>query len=67
MFESFQDILNVDDLCEALGIGKNTAYSLLSSGQLKAFRHNRVWKIPKIAVVEYIYSKSGFSSNHPIR
>jgi len=58
MFEQYCDLISVDDLCEMLSICKNSAYKLLSSGQLKAFRHNRVWKIPKQAVIEYIISQS---------
>ncbi|MDD4599849.1 MAG: helix-turn-helix domain-containing protein [Negativicutes bacterium] len=58
MFEQYNDILTVDELCEALMIGKNAAYTLLSSGQLKAFRYNRVWKVPKQSVIEYIMQQS---------
>lgn len=61
MFNDYHDILTVDELCELLSIGKNTAYSLLASGQIKAVRINRVWKIPKIAVAEYIFRNSGVS------
>lgn len=42
MFDNYQDIITVDDLCEMLSIGKNSAYTLLASGQVKGFRHNRV-------------------------
>ena len=62
MFEQYSDIVTVEELCEMLSIGKNAAYSLLASGQLKAFRHNRVWKIPKGAVIEYIVKNSGLTS-----
>ncbi len=62
MFDSYQDILTVEDLCEALGIGKNAAYLLLASGQLKAFRYKRVWKIPKVSLVTYVLKTSGISS-----
>ena len=48
------DILTVDDLCDVLRIGKNAAYKLINSGKLKCYRMNRVWKIPKISVIEYI-------------
>lgn len=57
------DILTVDDLCEVLRIGKNTAYKLINSGKLKCYRNNRVWKIPKVSVIEYI----DFERNNYIR
>ncbi|WP_288185210.1 helix-turn-helix domain-containing protein [uncultured Sporomusa sp.] len=58
MYEQYSDIVTVDEFCEMLSIGKNAAYQLLSSGQVKAFRYNRVWKIPKQAVVEYVLRES---------
>lgn len=58
MFEQYNDLVTTEELCEMLSIGKNAAYTLLSSGQLKAFRHNRVWKIPKQGVIEYIMKQS---------
>lgn len=61
MFERYGDLLTVEDFCEMLSIGKNGAYQLLASGKVKAFRHNRVWKIPKQAVVEYVLTQSKLS------
>lgn len=52
------DLITVDELCEFLSIGKNSAYSLLNSGELKAFRIGRIWKISREAVWEYIKRKS---------
>jgi len=58
MYEQYSDIVTVEEFCEMLSIGKNTAYQLLSSGQVNAFRYNRVWKIPKQAVIEYVLKQS---------
>jgi excisionase family DNA binding protein len=58
MFDQYSDVVTVEELCEMLFIGKNGAYKLLSSGQLKAFRYNRNWKIPKQGVIEYILNQS---------
>ena len=52
------DLITVDELCEFLSIGKNSAYALLNSGELKAFRIGRIWKISREAVSEYIKRKS---------
>ena len=54
MFNEYGDMLTVEDLMEALGIGKNAAYDLLRNGELKCFR----WKIPKESVIEYVRSKA---------
>lgn len=61
MFNEYSDVVTVEELCEMLSIGKNAAYALLASGQLKAFRYNRVWKIPKQSVVEYITEQSNLT------
>lgn len=56
MFEEYADILTVDEACEALRIGYNAMYELLKTGKLKAYRNGRVWRIPKVAVKEFILS-----------
>ena len=57
--EEFSDLITIDELCELLSIGRNYAYSLLNSKEIKAFRIGRVWKIPRGAVWEYVKRKSG--------
>ncbi len=54
MFNEYSDILNIDDLCKALNIGKNTAYKMLNNGKIKSIRIVKVHKIPKINLIEYI-------------
>lgn len=50
-------VIEIEDLCAALGIGKNTAYSLLTSGEIDAFKIGTVWKIPTKSIDEYINKK----------
>ena len=54
MFESYDDILNVEEACEALKIGYNAMYELLNTGKHRGYRNGRVWRIPKAALVEFI-------------
>lgn len=49
--------MTMDEFCDQLNIGKNTAYKLLNSGQIHAFRIGRQWKIPKNAVEEFVNDK----------
>lgn len=59
MYDNFDsEIITVDELMEMLYIGKNTAYQLLNSGEMRAFKIGKVWKIPKDAVSEYILNKT---------
>lgn len=48
------DLITIDELCESLMIGRNTAYQLLNTKQIPSFRIGRVWKIPRSSVNEYI-------------
>lgn len=54
MLESCDDLLTADETAEVLKIGKNNLYKLLESGQLKAYRNGRVWRIPRLSVERYI-------------
>lgn len=54
MFNKYNDILTVDELCEVLNIGKNTAYKLLKNGDIKSIKIGRIYKIPKKNVKKYI-------------
>ncbi len=58
MFNEYSDIVTVEELCEMLRIGRNKAYDLLRSGNIKAFRCGRLWIISKAAVEEFIKSES---------
>ena len=54
MFEEYSDMLNVDDLCEMLSIGKTKAYQLMRDGKIHAFQLGRVWRISKKSIIEYV-------------
>ena len=54
------EILTVEDVCEALGVGRNTVGRLIKNGQLKAFKvGSRVYKIPKVSLDDYILTQAG--------
>ena len=56
MFENYSDILSVNDLCELLRIGKNTAYKLLQSGQVESVLIAGKYRISKKSVIKLIES-----------
>ena len=41
MLEQYDDVLSIGELQQILGIGRNTAYTLLQTGQISAFRVGR--------------------------
>ena len=57
MFNNDYDILTAYEAMDYLGIGENTLYRLLKSGELGAFRIGRIWKIPRKAIDEFIDKK----------
>lgn len=54
LLEQYPEILTVEQLCEVLGVGANTAYQMLHDGTISAFRIGRRWKIPRESVCKYI-------------
>lgn len=61
MFNNYDDILNINELSEALKIGSSQAYKLVKTGKIKAYKEGRDWKVTKIALIDYIKKKSGLS------
>ena len=44
----------VEDLMPILGIGRNTAYQLIRSGQIRSVRIGRQIRIPREALLEFL-------------
>ena len=60
MNNEVNELITVEELCEILIFCFNTSYKIQATGELKAFRINRVWKIPRVSVIKYIQDQSGF-------
>lgn len=58
MFEQYEDVLTVNECCEALRMGYNAVYDLLNEGKLKAYKNGRVWRISKQALIQYVSESS---------
>ena len=59
LFQQYDDVLTVDEVSEALKIGKNALYDLLNSGQLRGYRNGRTWRIPRESLAVYIREQTG--------
>lgn len=55
--ENYNEMISLEDLCEILTIGKSTAYHLLQTNQIKAFKIGRIWKIPRESVSEFVLNQ----------
>ncbi len=58
MINTSESLITVEELCEELMIGRNAAYNLLASKQIKGFRIGRIWKIPRESIRQYIKEQS---------
>lgn len=59
-YRSFDELpltLRVEDLVPILGIGRNTAYELVRSGQIFSVKIGRQLRIPKQALIDYLSGK----------
>lgn len=57
MFEMYKDVVDVDQMCEMLNICRTQAYRMLKQGLIKSKRIGRIYKIPKIYIVQYLESE----------
>lgn len=53
-YEDLPTILSIEDLMEFLGIGKNSAYNLVRSGQIKSIRIGRQIRITRESVIAFV-------------
>ena len=57
--DDISTLLTVQELADYLVIGRNRAYELLRSQEIKGFRIGSAWKVSKAAVDQYIMKNSG--------
>lgn len=51
-------VLTPAEAMDILGVGKNTMYRLLNTGELHGVRIGRSWRISNAAIEEFIMGKS---------
>ena len=54
MFESYDDILTVEEVTEALKVGTSQVYKLVRSGEMNAFKEGKNWGIPEKGIVNHV-------------
>lgn len=54
MLEKYNDVLTINDVMEILKIGRNSAYKLINSGEIKSLRIGRKIRIPKVFLLDYL-------------
>ena len=56
MFNEYPDIMSVEQLAKALGIGRNSAYALVRSRTIGSKRVGRKIIVPKACGIDYVRS-----------
>lgn len=51
LFESYPDMLTVEQLARALNIGRSMAYRLVRTGQVRSLRFGTAIRVPKTALL----------------
>lgn len=55
MFSEYPDIVTVPQMCKMLGgISLKTGYRLLKNGEIESFSIGRIYRIPKISILQYL-------------
>ena len=57
MFREYPDVVSAEQLQKMLGIGRNSAYKLLSERIIKAKKIGRIYFIPKNNVINFLNNK----------
>ena len=54
MLKEYPDVLNIEQMCEVLGISKKTGYKLLQSNTITNMKVGRTYRIPKIHLITFL-------------
>lgn len=54
MFAGYPDIMMREQAAEALGMNIRDLGEKLMSGEIRAYRDGRRWRVPKISLIEYV-------------
>ena len=52
--KDYPDIMDVDTMCQLLGISTKTGYKLLKSNMITGLKVGRAYRIPKMHVLSYL-------------
>lgn len=53
-FEDMPMVLSVDDIADTLAIGRNKAYALVNSGNIKALKLGNHYRIPRDSLIQFL-------------
>lgn len=54
MFDFYDDVLNVEESCKAMKMGKKRMYEMLRKGTIKSIKIGNKYLVPKVFLEDYI-------------
>lgn len=54
MFGKYPDVMTVEQVKEALNIGRNSAYALIKNKEIGCVRVGRTIRVPKSLLIDYV-------------
>ena len=57
LFDSYPDVVSVDEIQEMLRIGKNAVYQLLKEGTIRSIKVGKRYIVPKKFIIEFLSQK----------
>lgn len=64
--KEYPDVLTVKDVSKILNIGINSAYQLVQKGVIRSHKIGKIYRIPKICVIEYLKSAADNKNSNDI-
>lgn len=57
MFDSYPDVVSVEEIQQMLRIGKNAVYQLLKDGAIKSIKVGKRYVVPKKYIIDFLTEK----------
>lgn len=54
MLREYPDVMNIEQMSQALGVSTKTGYGLLKSGKVACLKVGRAYRIPKVHLLHYM-------------
>ena len=57
MFTTYPDVMTATEVSKIIGYSKTTVNNWFNKGYIKSFKRNNANHIPKVYLIEFLYSK----------
>lgn len=54
LFDTYPDVMSVQQVRSALKIGRTAVYRLLENNEIRCFKIGNAYKIPKTSLIEFV-------------